>query len=121
MRLTPETGPALEEKLQAGQLRCPACQGPLRPWGVARVRTIRVAGGPDRVVRPRRARCSTCHATHVLLPDWTLARRAYEAATIGRVLTEHARGLGYRRIALHLRLPETTVRDWLRDFSPDKN
>jgi hypothetical protein len=58
----------------------------------------------------------SCHVTHVLLPDWTLVRRAYEAATVWLVLTEHAHGMGYRRIALRMRLPETTVRDWLRDF-----
>jgi hypothetical protein len=121
MRLTTETEPALEETLQAGRLRCPACQGPLRPWGVARARAIHVSWGPDRVVRPRRARCSICHVTHVLLPDWTVVRRAYEAATICRVLTEHAHGMGYRRIALRMRLPESTVRDWLRDFRPDSN
>jgi transposase len=37
-------------------------------------------------------------------------------ATVWRALTDHAHGMGYRRIAQRLRLPETTVRDWLRDF-----
>jgi hypothetical protein len=39
-------------------------------------------------------------------------------ATVWRALTDHAHGMGYRRIAqrLRLRLPETTVRDCLRDF-----
>jgi len=116
MRLTMESGSALELTLASGRLRCPVCQGRLRPWGVARARAIHVLWGPDRIVQPRRARCSGCRATHVLLPGWTLVRRAYDAATIWRVLTEHVRGLGYRRIALRLRLPETTVRDWLREF-----
>ena len=52
--------------------------------------------------------------THVLLPDWLLPRRSYAAPVIWKVLVEHANGLGYRRIALRHRLPETTVRDWLR-------
>jgi hypothetical protein len=114
MHVVTETGSALLETLRAGRLGCPACQGPLRPWGVARERAIRVAWGPDRIVQPRRARCSRCRVTHVLLPDWTVVRRAYEAATIRLVVTEHAHGMGYRRIALRMRLPESTVRDWLR-------
>jgi hypothetical protein len=40
-----------------------------------------------------------------LLPDWTLVRRAYEAATIRLVVTEHAHGMGYRRIALRSGYP----------------
>jgi hypothetical protein len=111
-----ESGSALELALASGRLRCPACQGRLRPWGVARARAVHVLWGPDRIVQPRRARCSSCYVTHVLLPGWMLFRRAYEAATVWRVLTEHVRGLGYRRIALRMRLPETTVRDWLREF-----
>lgn len=50
----------------------------------------------------------------MLLPDWMLPRRAYAAPVIWEVLVAHAHGLGYRRIALRHRLPETTVRDWLR-------
>jgi hypothetical protein len=114
MHVVTETGSALLETLRAGRLGCPACHGPLRPWGVARERAIRVAWGPDRIVQPRRARCSKCHVTQVLLPDWTVVRRAYEAATIRLVVTEHAHGMGYRRIAKRMRLPESTVRDWLR-------
>jgi hypothetical protein len=34
------------------------------------------------------------------------------------VLAAHARGVGYRRIALNSELPETTVRDWLRALRP---
>jgi len=45
-----------------------------------------------------------------------LLRRAYAAAVIRAVLAAQARGLGYRRIALRMRLPEATVRDWLRAY-----
>ena len=45
-----------------------------------------------------------------------LLRRAYAAPVIWSALTAAARGLGYRRIALRMHLPETTVRDWLRAF-----
>jgi hypothetical protein len=88
----------------------------LRPWGTARVRVVRLEGVPDLAVRPRRARCSNCQVTHVLLPDWLFLRRAYAAPVIWEALAAHARGLGYRRISLLLGLPETTVRDWLRTF-----
>jgi hypothetical protein len=52
----------------------------------------------------------------VLLPDWMLARRAYAAPVIWDVLVAHASGQGYRVIALRRGLPESTVRDWLRNF-----
>jgi len=45
-----------------------------------------------------------------------LLRRAYAAPLIWSALAAHARGMGYRRIALRLRLPATTIRDWLRSF-----
>jgi hypothetical protein len=45
-----------------------------------------------------------------------LVRRAYAAPVIWSALAARARGMGYRRIALRMRLPETTVRDWLRAF-----
>ncbi|GLZ30145.1 hypothetical protein Lesp02_23350 [Lentzea sp. NBRC 105346] len=60
-----------------------------------------------------------CHRTHVLLPEWMLARRAYAAPVVAEAIAAHARGKGYRRIALSMGLPETTVRDWLRSF--DRN
>jgi hypothetical protein len=116
VRIVGDTGPATERELHAGRLTCPRCAGVLRPWGTARARLIRFGPGAHRAVRPRRARCATCGATHVLLPVWMLARRAYAAPVIWSALAAHARGTGYRRIALRLRLPATTIRDWLRAF-----
>src|SRR5262249_26356452 len=116
MRIVGGAGPAAERALRAGRLACPACNGVLRPWGTARPRLVRLGAGTQRAVQPRRARCSACGATHVLLPDWMLLRRAYAAPVIWSALTSHARGVGYRRIAVRLRVPETTVRDWLRAF-----
>lgn len=106
----------VEMALRAGQVRCPACQQPLRPWGRARRRPIRIGSAGDRTVRPRRARCVACRTTHVLLPNWMVARRAYAAPVIWDVLASHAQGAGYRRIAAATELPETTVRDWLREM-----
>jgi hypothetical protein len=116
MRIVGDTGPATERELHAGRLRCPYCDGVLRPWGSARTRTIQFGVGVCRAVRPRRTRCTGCGATHVLLPDWMLLRRAYAAPVIWSALAAHARGVGYRRIALRLRIPATTIRDWLRAF-----
>ncbi|WP_307830677.1 DUF6431 domain-containing protein [Lentzea nigeriaca] len=92
------------------------CRGALRPWGNARERVVRFRGVADRKVRPRRARCADCRRTHVLLPDWMVRRRAYAAPVILEAIAAHVAGKGYRRIALLLGLPETTVRDWLRAF-----
>ena len=116
MNVTSGTKSVLEESLHAGRLSCPACRGPLRPWGSARERVVRFRGIADQKVRPRRARCADCRRTHVLLPDWMVLRRAYAAPVIREAIAAHLGGKGYRRIALILGLPETTVRDWLRAF-----
>jgi hypothetical protein len=114
MRVVHHDQQMVESALRAGQLRCPRCRGALRPWGRARPRRIRVGPTATRAVQPRRARCPRCRSTHVLLPEWMVARRAYSAPVIWNVVVAHARGLGYHRIAARDRLPETTVRDWLR-------
>lgn len=66
--------------------------------------------------RPRRATCSACGKTHVLLPAAWLARRADAAAVIGVALLAKATGLGHRPIAAALGRPASTVRGWLRRF-----
>ena len=52
----------------------------------------------------------------MLLPDLCLLRRQYEAAVIGAAIEARAGGVGYRRIALGLRVPVRTVRRWLARF-----
>ncbi len=106
----------VEHTLLAGQLSCPHCDGQLRPWGHARRRVLRTA---TRNVEhhPRRARCSKCLVTSVLLPDVCLSRRVDEVAVIGRALLEKAGGAGHRTIAAGLARPTETVRGWLRRFS----
>jgi len=69
------------------------------------------------VLRPRRARCSGCLVTHVLLPVVVLLRRAYAADVIGAALAAKAAGLGCRRIAVLVGRPAQTVRGWLRRFA----
>ena len=106
----------VERELLAGRLSCPRCDGQLRPWGHARRRMLRAATHNEEH-HPRRARCSKCCATSVLLPDLCLSRRVDEVAVIGRALLEKAAGAGHRTIAARLARPKETVRGWLRRFS----
>jgi len=103
----------LEADLASGALACPACGGRLARWGFARSREVRMLDGV-RSVRPRRALCAGCGATHVLSPSWSVPRRRDGAEVIGEALAHAARGEGHRRIARRLGRPPGTVRGWLR-------
>lgn len=116
--LTVETdADAVEQRLGSGRLACPGCSAVLARWGHARGRQVRDADGALWIV-PRRARCTGCGATHVLLPVVLLLRRADTAAVIGAGLTAKAAGAGHRLIAALLGRPPETVRGWLRRFGP---
>ena len=97
-------------------MACPGCSAVLARWGHARGRRVRDTGGVLWIV-PRRARCTGCGATHVLLPVVLLVRRADTAAVIGAGLTAKATGAGHRLIAALLGRPAETVRGWLRRFA----
>jgi hypothetical protein len=102
----------VERRLRAGELCCP-CGGGLAPWGHARRRSVRGVGD----LRPRRARCSGCSVTHVLLAVSCLLRRADGVDVIGAALRAKAAGAGHRPIAARLERPASTVRGWLRAFA----
>lgn len=102
----------VERQLRGGGLGCP-CGGGLGPWGHARERTVRGVGP----VRPRRARCGSCLATHVLLAVSCLLRRADGVEAIGAALRLKATGVGHRPIAAVVGRPPSTVRGWLRAFA----
>lgn len=104
----------VDTDLTAGRLACPHCRSSLRPWAHARPRRVRQLDGSTRTVRPRRARCSRCRTTHVLLPGSLLPRRADATEVIGAALLAKSRGMGWRRISADLRRPPATVRRWLR-------
>ena len=106
---------AVEAALCEGRLLCPGCDGVLGPWGVARLRPIRIRGGHVLVV-PRRSRCGGCRGTHVLLPTMCLLRRRDGVEVIGSALLAFGMGEGHRRIAVRLGVPASTVRGWLRRF-----
>ena len=100
--------------LAAGALRCPRCAAPLRPWGFARVRSLRLSCGGRSSLRPRRARCRSCAVTHVLLPAQAPARLAYAIDVVGQALLGSAQGQGHRAIGAELAVPADTVRGWVR-------
>jgi transposase-like protein len=108
--ITPE---CVEAALAAGELACPGCSGSLSPWGFACSREVRLRDGA-RSVRPRRARCQACKATHVLAPAWLIPRRRDATEVIGEALRLAAGGVGHRVIARRLGRPAGTVRGWLR-------
>lgn len=103
---------AVETALRGGGLRCPApgCGQRLGSWGSARERGVRGAGR----LTPRRARCTGCGRTHVLLPASVLLRRADAVTVIGAALLAKTAGCGHRRVAELVGRPATTVRGWLR-------
>ena len=106
----------VEELLGSGLLSCPGCGGRLGGWGHAVRRPVFRAGRVAVAVRPRRARCSSCGVTHVLLPAWLLLRRWDSALVIGDMLARAARGEGFRSVAAATGVPEGTVRSRLRRF-----
>ena len=106
----------VDRLLLEGLLACPGCEQVLRPWGWARLRSVRELAEVV-VVRPGRSLCSGCSCTHVLLPELLLVRRADTAAVIGEALTLKAVGRGHRAIATMLDRPVGTVRAWLRRFA----
>src|SRR6476619_1983352 len=111
--VTAEVDPVrVESRLAAGEIGCPRCgDGVLTGWGHARSRWI---DGLADSLRPRRARCRSCRATHVLLPVTVLLRRAYAAERIWAALTARSNGEEHRRIGVSLGVPAATVRGWLR-------
>jgi hypothetical protein len=107
----------VERRLANGDLSCPLCDGRLGPWGWARRRALRGLAGSTLPLIPRRARCSGCLVTHVLLPVVALLRRADLVEVIGGALAAKAAGDGARAIAAGLGRHPDTVRGWLRRFA----
>ena len=103
---------AASADLASGALACPSCgAGRLRSWGYGRERVIRASGGEPRGLRPRRGRCRSCGATHVLLPSWSAPRRADSVGVIARAAAASVlHGTGTARLGAELGVPAATVR-----------
>jgi len=110
-----------EQALSAGEIDCtrPACGGTLTRWGYGRRRRVRSLGARTLEVRPRRARCTGCGCTQILLPAAMQPRLADAAEVIGTALASKAAGHGHRHIADELQRPPSTVRRWLRRATGD--
>lgn len=103
-----------ERGLAAASISCPSCSSArLRPWGYARARVLRCLAR-RRSVRPRRARCRNCAATHVLLPADAPPRHADTLEVVVTALLAHHTGAGHHRIVADLGVLADTVRSWLR-------
>lgn len=110
--LDPEQVPA---DLAARRLGCPSCPtGVLAPWAHARPRVVSLLAGRRVRLTPRRARCTGCRRTHVLLPAWCAPRRAHGVEVIATALGARRHGQSHRRIAEGLDVAAGTVREWLR-------
>lgn len=107
---------SVEAELAAGDIACPDCGTPLAPWGYSCEREVRTLDA-TRLLRPRRARCGRCDATHVLEPATTVAWHRDTAEVIGSAWLASVNGAGHRAIAAQLDRPESTVRRWLRDLA----
>jgi uncharacterized protein DUF6431 len=105
---------AVKQLLRTGQLRCPECDGPLRPWSRARTRRVRTPDGDSVELTPNRALCRACPATHVIVPAWYVPRRAYTVEVVGQVLLGAVDHVRRGDLAQRLRMPAGTAKDWLR-------
>jgi hypothetical protein len=106
----------VEDRLRSGGLFCPFCAAVLTGWGFARPRRLRGVAGPV-LLRPRRAVCTGCERTQVLLPVIGVSRRADVVEVIGAALVAKAAGWGHRLIGVLVGRPASTVRGWLRRFA----
>lgn len=103
---------SVERRLRGGLLWCP-CSGVLGPWGWARERAIRTPAGWV-AVKPRRGRCRSCGATHVLLPVWLFVRRAFAGALMWACVLARAAGSKIAAIGARFGVGASTVASWLR-------
>lgn len=83
----------------------------LGPWGWARERAIRSMPEP---VKPRRGRCRSCQATHVLLPAALFVRRGFAGAVIWACVLARAAGSKIAAIGARVGVAASTVASWLR-------
>jgi hypothetical protein len=105
----------VDADLAARRLACPSCAaGRLAPWSHARPRVVALLDGRRVRLTPRRARCTDCRRTHVLLPAWCVPRRGHGVEVIAVALAQRLAGAGPRLIGQRLGVAADTVRGWVR-------
>src|SRR4051812_17822710 len=91
----------VDADLNAGVIACPGCGAALRPCGYARPRRVRDLAS-SLTLRPRRAPCGGCGATHVLPPGTVPPRRAEQlGATLRADAASHAAVTELEQTARH--------------------
>jgi hypothetical protein len=98
-----------EADLAGRRLACPSCRaGRLAPWAYARAWVVSLLAGRRAQLTPRRARCTACRRTHVLLASWCVPRRGHGVEVVATALAGRLRGRGHRGIAQLLGVPAGT-------------
>lgn len=88
---------------------CPGCRASMVFWS-GYWRTVR-DGGSWRIW-VRRARCSSCRVSHVLLPSFCLVGRTFGVEVIGSAVQVAVDGRGSRAVARVAGVAQSTVRSW---------
>jgi hypothetical protein len=113
--LSVESYAALGRDVEVGRPECPSCQSLMSRWS-GYWRTVRHDDTDHRIFVPR-ALCRRSGKTHALLPAFVVARRLYDAGTIGAVIEEVADGKsGVRPAAAKRGILHETARGWVRRF-----
>jgi transposase-like protein len=101
------------KEIEIPEQACPGCGKVLAPWSWYR-RWAR-DGGAHRIW-VQRGCCRTCEKTHALLPEFVHERLLDAVEVIGTALELGVGGLGMRKVAARVGVPESTVRDWRRRY-----
>lgn len=102
---------AADKKIEVPEVNCPKCGERLGRWSGYR-RPVRPDG--DHRIWVRRGRCGRCRTTHALLPDFVHERRYDAVEVIGAGLETNLGGVGMRKVAEKIGVPNTTARGWRR-------
>jgi hypothetical protein len=107
---------AAGRELVVSRPACPGCGERMQLWGWHE-RDVRVTAAVIHRLALRRARCTACRRSHVLLPGFVTWGRLDVVEVIGPAVAAMCGAAGMRRVAAGLDLAHTTVRDWRRRFA----
>jgi transposase-like protein len=112
-RLSVEEYAAAGREVVVPRCRCPACRAWMMFWS-GYWRNVRT--GQSWRIWVRRARCSACGVSHVLLPSFCLVARTFGVEVIGLAVNDAVCGKGTRRVARAAGVAQSTVRSWCRRY-----